>query len=55
MKSNEILEQLSKYKEGLTVQTWIMDDYMLRNDYINDVRIDTSTKPGGAEVKQGKQ
>lgn len=55
MKSNEILELLSKYKEGLTEQRWTMDDYKLRNDYINVVRIDTSNKAGGANVKQGKQ
>jgi len=55
MKSNELLIQLSKFKEGLTEQRWTMDNYRLINDYINVIRIDTSNKAGGAEVKQGKQ
>ncbi len=55
MKSNEILEQISKYKEGLTEQRWTMDDYILKNEYINVLRIDTSNKAGGSKVKQGKQ
>jgi hypothetical protein len=55
MELNEILKQLSKYKEGLTEQRWKMDCYILNNDYINVVRIDTSNKAGGKGVKQGKQ
>lgn len=55
MKFSEILEQLSRYKEGLTEQGWKKDDFKLRNEYINVVRIDTSNKSGGATVKQGKQ
>jgi len=55
MKLDEILEQLSIYKIGLTEQRWTMDDFILRNEYINVVRIDTSNKAGGATVKQGKQ
>ncbi len=55
MKLLELLEDLRKYKDGLTEQKWKMDNYNLKNEYIKVVRIDTSNKSGGSNIKQGKQ
>lgn len=55
MNLNELLLELSKYKEGLTEQRWTMDNYIYQNEYIKVVRIDTSNKAGGSNVEQGKQ
>jgi len=46
MKLNEFIEQLSKYKEGFTEQPWTMNTYAFSNEYINVIRIDTSTLYG---------
>lgn len=55
MNISDLLKLLELYKEGQTEQRWTMDDYIFENDYIRIVRIDTSNKAGGSNVKQGKQ
>jgi hypothetical protein len=55
MKTDELLMQLNEFKEGFTEQSISMRTYRFTNDYINVIRIDTSNKGGGEEVRQGKQ